>query len=478
MSTSFGHDVNNPAASGTRGSINIPDAYFTAIVEDIIINNKNGKVLKYNADGSNLGQAKVRFIPADQNTPITELNDAYPLDVNIQGFPLRGEQVLVFKASGTLFYMRLAVKRKLTENRTSTSQRKFSELKVNDSSARQLSAATGVPSNYTSPVESEIDTDRFIINSNARPVRSYVGDILLQGRYGNIIRMGSSTFKNPNVVLPKPNILLTAGSWSTPASLSTEEITPYSLTEENINNDKCSIWMVSDQDIPFLPATVDSVSHLLSSTTKTVDYIGAQIFISSDRVILNSKKNEISLFSKNEINLSSQGAITLDTETDIFLRSFSAINIHSNGSLYLKGKSIEMEASDNLTYRTDGDYGISGTRIFIGKYGDTTQPMVLGTNLANFISTLLQNVTRLSGAVSSLAAGIETLSSTGAYNSASPGSPIVPTGATSVQGVAQSVKQNIQNTVNPELQALASGVTSPTGAIFNSADNFVSKTNK
>lgn len=477
MSTSFGYDVNNPEGSDkkfARGSVKVPDAYFTAIVEDIIINNKNGKVLKYRKDGSNIGQAKVRLLPADQNTQIENLNDAYPMDMNIQGFPLPGEQVIVFKASGKLFYTRLAVKKKITENKTLSTQKKFTEVKGNV--LKRLFSTTGVPTNNIA--NDEIETEKFRLNINARPVKAYVGDILLQGRYGNVIRMGSSAFKNPDVIVPHPNILLTAGAWSTPATLSTEEITPYSLTEESINNDKSSIWMVADQDVPFLASTVDSLSHLLSSVTKTSDYVGAQIFINSDRVILNSKKNEISLFSKNEINLSSVKAITLDTDDDIFLRSFASINIVANGAVYLKGQSIQMESAENLTYKTDGDYGISGNRIFIGKYGDTTQPMVLGTDLASFISTLLQNVTRLSSAVSSLASGIVTLSSPGAYNSASPGSPIVPTGAASVRGVAQSVNQSIQNTVNPELQTLTSGVASPSGAIFNSVDNFVSRTNK
>lgn len=484
MTTSFGFDINNPGGSNkdsARGSVSVPDAYFTGIVEDIIINNKNGKVLKYLADGSNLGQAKVRLIPADQNTQIENLNDAYPIDMNIQGFPLPGEQVVVFKASGTLFYTRLSLKRKLTENKTLSLQRKFTEIKIDDVASRKLTAATGIPSNYTSTLREEVDTEEFVLNSNVRPVKAYIGDILLQGRYGNVIRMGSSAFKNPDVIVPHPNILLTAGAWNTPATLSTQEITPYSLTEESINNDKSSIWMVADQDVPFLAATVDAVSHLISSNTKTTDYLGAQIFINSDRVILNSKKNEISLFSNNEINLSSIKAITLDTDDDIFLRSFASINIVANGAVYLKGQSIQMESGENLTYKTEGDYGISGKRIFIGKYGDTTQPMVLGTDLASFISTLLQNVTRLSLAVSSLASGIATLASPGAYNSAAPGSPIIPTGATSVLGVAQSVNQSIVNTengVSKELLTLISGVTPPTGAIFNSVDNFVSKTNK
>lgn len=446
MATSFGYDVNNPDASGTRGSVNVPDAYFTAIVEDIIINNKNGKVLQYKADGSNLGQAKVRIIPYDQNTPISELNDAFPIDINIQGFPLVGEQVIIFKASGTLFYTRLALKRKLTENITKTTQRKFTERQITATEAKALTAATGVPENYTEIDDNSQEITRFIASPDVRFARAYLGDILIQGRYGSTVRFGSSLFKNPNpnTVFPTPNILLTAGFWSTPGSLSTEQITPYSLTEENINNDKSSIWMVSDQEVPFVASTIDSLSHLLTAPNKTVAYTGAQIFVNSDRVILNSKRQEISLFSKTEINLNSVGAMSLNTDSDLFLRSFASINIKANGSIYLQGESIDMVATNNLTYKTAGDYGISGKRIFIGKYGDTTQPMVLGSELSRWLNVLLTQLT-------------------------SPGAFTSVTGPVFINPVVL--------TTLTQLRSQLGTLTSPQSAIFNSQTNFVSKTN-
>jgi hypothetical protein len=477
--SSFGFDINNPDSAGTRGSVNVPDAYYTAIVEDIIINNKNGKVLRYKADGSNLGQAKVRLIPHDQNTPIQELNDAYPMDINIQAFPLVGEQVMIFKASGTLFYTRLSLKRKLTENVTRSTQRKFTERLI-ATGARVLTAVTGVPANYTDIRDSSQDPARFISNPSVRFARAYVGDILMQGRYGQTIRLGSSLFKKSNVILPKPNILLTAGFWSTPRMLSTEEITPYSLTEENINKDRSSIWMVSEQEVPFVASTIDGRCHQLSSPNKTKDYIGAQIFVNSDRVILNSKQREISLFSKAEINLNALGAISLDTDSDIFLRSFGSINLKANGPIYLEGTSIDMVASKNLTYNTAGDYGISGKRIFIGKYGDTTQPMVLGTQLAKFLTQVLTNLSQLTTIMSTFSSQVgTTLSVPTAYTvtvaSLGVPTPAVPAGAATLAAAASTAVTGITS-ITTQLGILLQG-TNPLGAQFNSSDNFVSKEN-
>jgi hypothetical protein len=461
MANSFGFDINNPGASVfARGAVEVPQAFFTAIVEDIIINEKNGKYLKYNIDGSNIGEAKVRIVPNDANLELKNLKSAYPLDMNIQEFPFVGEQVIVFPAAGTLFYTRkLSVKRKLTDNIVTTTQRQMAAPDATEvRNTRELSRR-GVPTNNTRPLTTNNQTPR--LNIDTRPVRSSPGDIVFQGRFGNAIRVGSSLFSDPTIRTPQPNILLTAGFWRTPTQLSTTQITPYSLAYENINKDRSSIWMVSDQTVKFEASTSvrNSPAHLLSTPRKTVTYDGAQIFINSDRVILNSKLNEISLFSNREINLSSVGAISLDTENNIFLRSFSNINMKSSGSIYIEGSQVSI-ISKNFTQKVTGDYGISGTRIFIGKYGDATQPMVLGRQLASFLTTLIANVAQLSTAVSVISKTIQA----------------APAGVGTVAKIPLTPVDISLTAVNSQLTALTQG-TNPLGAIFNSSDNFVSKKN-
>ncbi len=479
MSNMFGRDVNNPGASGTRGAIEIPSSYFSGIVEDIIINEQNGIFLKYKSDGSNIGEAKIRLVPDDWGLPIEKLQSVFPLEMNVQDFPLVGEQVIVFKAFNALFYTRkLSAKRKLTENTTTEIQKIFQEENLaGNRDSRELSIL-GVPTNYT---ESEINTtDTFPLNPDVRPVRSNKGDIIFQGRFGSAIRMGSSLFNSPSDVIPKANVLITAGFWKTPKQLSTgKNITPYSLAYENINEDKSSIWMVENQEVKFQGATnvVNSPAHLLSSPQKTKQYTGAQIFINSDRVILNSKENEISLFARREINLTSVGAITLDTENDIFLRSFSEINIKSKNSIYIESDEVSI-VSKKLTQTVTGDYGLTGKRIFIGKYGDLTQPMVLGRNLASFLTAALSSLTQLTTVLSTFTAELgSTLTTPGAYTVTVGGAliPVVPAGVVSLVASAASVSSTIVP-VTAQLNTLLSGTT-PTGAIFYSQDNFVSKTN-
>ena len=443
MVNMFGFDYNNPGATGTRGSIQVPSAYFSGIVEDIIINEKNGKVLKYESDGSNIGEAKIRLLPVDWGKSIDKLESVYPLELNVQDFPLVGEQVLVFKAFNSLFYTRkLSARRKLTENTTPQLNNLY---RTEDPQSLQDSkelAALGIPVNYT--IDNDVNTTQnFPLTPDVRPVRSNVGDIIFQGRYGSALRMGSNLFNDDTNPVAKANILLTAGFWKTPKQLSTPgKITPYSLAYENINEDKSSIWMVEDQKVRFKAVThvENSPIHLLSAEQKTTEYNGAQIFINSDRVILNSKKNEISLFAKREINLTSIGAITLDTERNIFLRSLAEINIKSANSIYLESDTISIIAK-NFSQKVIGDYGIAGKRIFIGKYGDTTQPMVLG----GYLSVWLQKL--MDAFIVEIPKSIATLNPT----------PFV----------TEITKLRLQ-LGTPQLPQLA---------VFNSQDNFVSSTN-
>jgi len=388
----FGSNLNQPNSGESQGSVSIPTSYFTGLVEDVIYTNKPGSAgtLAYNQDGSNLGEIRVRLLPTQWGTPNTELDTATPINYNIQDFPLIGEKVLVFKDGVKLYYTKLATRKLITENRDTTAQRTYGNTQNSEDAevdSRQL-AAEGVPTNYTTEDVAQ-QTDTFVENPSTRGVRPYEGDIIFQGRYGNIIRFGSNRFQNADTIIPEPNIFITAGLNKTPKKLTTTEITPYSLQEEDINKDKSSIWMVVDQDVAFVPVTGIEGQKAINYKSPATDFTGPQIFINSDRVILNSKQKEISLFAKTEINLNSFGNISLRTDENIAINAIRDIEVVATRGLTLKAADITILASENLSVRTAKDYGISGGRIFIGKYGDITQPMVLGAELSLWLQELM-----------------------------------------------------------------------------------------
>jgi hypothetical protein len=395
----YGVDINQLGASEVpRFSISQPSPYIDGLVEDVIINEIHPK---YAIDGSNLGDILVRIIPDDRGVPKEKLNWASPLELNIQEFPLKNETVLIFYSLGKLYYTRpISTAKKITENSWPGLSERFSPTSTTVSSDSAQLAAQGGPSYQPSEPEKPFTLgNEFKENVDVKPVRPNEGDIILQGRFGNVIRLGSSLFSNQKTTSPKPNLLITVGQYATPKEVSTKTTTPYSLTYEDINKDLNSIWIVTDETVPFEAATLNSTSvnkaHLRSTeiTRQSPYYTGAQIFINSDRVILNSKKNEMSLFSKSEINLSAMASITVDSESSVGITANNDINLVASGDLFLKGNNIVLSSTKNISCKADGDYSILGKQIFIGTSNNPTEPMVLGASLASFLGKLIDILT-------------------------------------------------------------------------------------
>lgn len=383
------------AGTSPRLAITQPTPYQSALVVHVILNEEDEG---YNLDGSNCGDIKVRYTAADdRNVPTEYLNWASPIDSSIEDYPLVNETVLVFHALGRLFYTRRINSTKKVGDSTWPSLEAIlgPQVSSNDKVDALRRAAAGVePYETNIRAATEVGSQVPKQNPNAFRLRACQGDTIIYGRYGSTIRMGSNLFTQnvEETQFPTPNLLMTVGP-STPTEVSTDvKNAPrsiYSTMYENINRDKSSIWMVSNQKVSFVPATINSVNHQISSSDPTNEYTGAQIFINSDRIVLNSKLNEIALFSSNEINLSSIKSITLDTDSSVTMTADSGITLDTQGDVFIRGKTISFKSDTDLSYKTAGNYSIVGSKIFIGSNGDTTQPMVLGTSLAIFMQQLV-----------------------------------------------------------------------------------------
>lgn len=356
----YGFDINQPGASSyPRIAINQPSPYKNGLVIDVIANETHPE---YAADGSNIGFIKVRLIPADQNESESNLNWVRPLETNIQEYPLKDEIVMVILTASKLYYSRrINMTNNITQGYGTDISLRYAPTPASGvpSSENAQLAASGVRTgDLNGPVEVG---SNIVLGAGVLPLRSSDGDLIFQGRFGNSIRMGSNLFSNPTVSVPQPNVLITAGQWEAPTEVSTKTKSNYSLTYENINKDKNSIWLIVNEKVPFLASTTATTSnqkaHLRSSSTQTEEYTGTQMFLNSDRLILNSKKSEISLFANTQINLSSLKEITIDSETFIGITANNTVSI-------------------------------SSPKIFIGS-GNASEPMVLGNKLAEFLDELL-----------------------------------------------------------------------------------------
>jgi len=356
---------------------------FEGLVVDVITNETHPK---YSEDGLNFGMVTVRFMRDQSHVPTELIHIAHPLDYNNISLPLIGEVVLVFKVFDKLHYTQIA---------SLTKGINHSSLIGHNEHLENLTTAPPTDPTKTRSASEEFQfvksKEKFVKNDKLRPLRHFAGDHIIQGRFGNSIRFGSSLIEKDNVKL-NPNILFRVGQ-NPDAELTRN--TEYGLLLEDINKDAASIWMVSDQTVPFEPATKDGKNFLRSSGKTPFRPSGSQIIANADQLILNSKKRSIYLFSAVDINLNSLLNTNINVDNMINMTAEVDINSRAARSQYMRAhKNITLAAAQNITIQGENRVQLIGNRIFIGSNGSASEsaaePMVLGIVLANFCNDLIK----------------------------------------------------------------------------------------
>lgn len=180
---------------------------------------------------------------------------------------------------------------------------------------------------------------------NIKPLYPYEGDYILEGRWGNALRLGSTVVKSDI-----PNNWSKEGQNGDPITILTNGVASNSNpnwipTVENINNDNSSIYLTSTQNIPFFASSYKTDSFGRNDTTPNPpnDYSGKQVLINSGRLIFNAKEDSILLSSPNVIHLSTGDSINMDTNNRIVM---------SAQQLYLVDRNADQRAvlGDELVF--------------------------------------------------------------------------------------------------------------------------------
>jgi hypothetical protein len=153
----------------------------------------------------------------------------------------------------------------------------------------------------------------FTESKDFRGLQTFEGDYILEGRFGNSIRFGSTNKEGNNDLNP----------WSTnPEELVNNPITIFSnehnnkqtnsdLFVEDINKDGSSLYLTSKQSIPLNIGKVKLSD--ITSPISIKDYVRPQVILNADRTIISSKKDEVLLFGRKSIEAYSQGPIYLQS---------------------------------------------------------------------------------------------------------------------------------------------------------------------
>jgi len=147
----------------------------------------------------------------------------------------------------------------------------------------------------------------------------FEGDHIIYGRWGQGLRLSSTKRFNET-----ENFWSVVGDDGDPITLLVNgynfpknSLDPY---VEDINKDASSIYLTTSQLVPLVVSKLID-KNPLTSPTNSEKYLNNQIILSSERITLNSRKDEIMFHSNTNIELGANQTIHLNSSNNILLNS-------------------------------------------------------------------------------------------------------------------------------------------------------------
>ena len=275
---------------------------------------------------------------------------ALPINNAEYELPVEGEYVVVKQLFGKYFYgNRINIFGNPNNSSFSTLSDSLTTNSLSLKSDKTLEVAdSGVVENKT---ESDITLgNHFKSDFTIKPILLNEGDSVVQGRFGNTIRLGSNIESN---IENSPNIKLRAGQLQDADKFGQEETADKLKTSfreipvvEDINSDASSIWMTTDETVSLTPATLED-TNIYPTEVAPAEFSGKQIILNSGRLIFNSKENGILGFSNGPIDFSTLNTFGVAAKLRLDLYS-PTITVGRRD----KTKNINLNTS-NVTVRGD-----------------------------------------------------------------------------------------------------------------------------
>jgi hypothetical protein len=158
----------------------------------------------------------------------------------------------------------------------------------------------------------------FSENPTIKPLLPFEGDYIVQGRQGSALRFSSTTKLYNNI-----NEWSDVGNDQDPITILSNGFSydpSGSYHVEKINKDLSSIYLTSAQKIP-LQTDKRGVLNQRTRPIDVRDYFNSQIIMNSDRVVLNSKRDEVMIFAKTNVEINTRNIINLNADERVHLNS-------------------------------------------------------------------------------------------------------------------------------------------------------------
>ncbi len=339
---------------------------------------------------------------------------ARSLDANIKVIPIRGEIILVTKApsphasaaavSQEYYYSNpVSIQSSIHHNGLPGMTDWMNLMNPSNADARE-DTRDGIPQSSQGNITPNYTIDPiFVERKDVYPVQPYSGDVILEGRWGQSIRFGSTIDERRNY--PQvPTWKKGLGETGNPIMIISNGTNPETKPRnefilEEIDKDDAAIWLTSGQYIKFEPASTftPSITNKSINLFTKNEYGGNAVIIASDRIVFNAKKQEIIGFSKEGIGFSSEKGISLDGKQVVEFESEQKISLGINAiEPILLGKRTMNWLNDLCQILLDITKAITNQTHPTG-----TGPSGIPINSANF-STAHSNLNRLKGDIKNL----------------------------------------------------------------------------
>ena len=230
-------------------------------------------------------------------TPNNQEAIAYPLNANIKRVPLVGESVIIVPATlaegnstktvSRLYYLDvISIQQNIHHNALPT----VAGVPITTQGGDYGDTSAGNPNSEGGESAAAGFGDGFVERTDVGSLQPFLGDLLIEGRFGHSLRFGYSpeganTTEEPswNSSTPEDPITILSNGRKPAGSYNKFII-------ENVDEDLSSIWLTSSQKVKLsvsnkLPSDVDAQSQ----------FDKPSVILNSDRIILNSKSDWVVL---------------------------------------------------------------------------------------------------------------------------------------------------------------------------------------
>ena len=177
--------------------------------------------------------------------------------------------------------------------------------------------------------------------SNIHPLLPFEGDVIMEGRWGNSVRFGST-------VKDRPNDWSNTGSNGDPITIlrngqGDDRAEGWLPTVEDINRDNSSIYLTSTQKVPINVSSTNYNSYTSNPPSNPNEYANKQILINSGRLVFNTTQDHLLLASKKSINLNAISSVNIDTKEHIVKSDVIKLGSKDATEPILKGDALVTE---------------------------------------------------------------------------------------------------------------------------------------